>query len=116
VKDFMEHKGYIGSVRYSAEDEVLHGKLQGIRDLVTYEGTDVASLKRSFREAVEDYLATCKKRGKTPEQPFKGSFNVRVGSELHKRAAVFASERKRKLNSVVSEALAKYLETADCGG
>ena len=114
MKDFMEYKSYIGSVRFSAEDEVLHGRLQGIRDLVTYEGTDVVSLKQSFYEAVDDYLAACKKRGKSPEQPFKGSFNVRVGRELHKRAAVFASERKKKLNSVVSEALEKYLETANC--
>jgi predicted HicB family RNase H-like nuclease len=110
----MEYKGYIGSVRYSAEDDVLHGRLQGIRDLVTYEGTDVASLKQNFYEAVEDYLKTCKKRGKAPQQPFRGSFNVRVGSELHKRAAVFASEHNKKLNSVVSEALEKYLETANC--
>ena len=114
MKDFMEYKGYIGSVKFSAEDEVFHGKLQGIRDLVTYEGTDVAGLKRSFYGAVDDYLTTCKKHGKSPEQPFKGSFNVRVGRELHKRAAVFASERNKKLNSVVSEALEKYLETSDC--
>lgn len=112
MKDFIEYKDYIGSVRYSAEDEVFHGKLQGIRDLITYEGTTVTSLKQGFREAVDDYLASCKKRGKTPEQPFKGSFNVRVGSELHKRAAVFAAERKKKLNAVVTEALEKYLESA----
>ncbi len=46
MKDFMEYKGYIGSVRFSAEDDVFHGRIQGIRDLVTYEGTDVASLKK----------------------------------------------------------------------
>ena len=115
MKDFIEYKGYIGSVRFSAEDDVFHGKLQGIRDLVTYEGTDVASLKQSFSEAIEDYLETCKKRGKTPEQPYRGSFNVRVGRELHKRAAVFATEHNQKLNSVVSEALEKYLETAASG-
>lgn len=109
----MEYKGYIGSVRFSAEDEVFHGKLQGIRDLVTYEGTDVTSLKRSFYAAVDDYVQTCKKHGKAPEQPFRGSFNVRVGSELHKRAAVFASEHKKKLNSVVTEALERFLETAE---
>jgi predicted HicB family RNase H-like nuclease len=114
VKDFMEYKGYIGSVRFSGEDEVFHGKLQGIRDLVTYEGTDVASLKQNFTGAVDDYLETCRKRGKPPEQPFKGTFNVRVGRELHKRAAVYASEHKKKLNSVVSEALEKYLETVHC--
>ncbi len=114
MKDFMEYKGYIGSVRFSAEDEVFHGKLQGIRDLVTYEATDVNRLKQNFAEAVEDYLDTCKKRGKTPDLPFKGTFNVRVGRELHKRAAVYASEHKKKLNSGISEALEKFLETADC--
>ena len=111
MKDFMEYKGYLGSVRFSGEDEVFHGKLQGIRDLVTYEGTDVASIKQNFTGAVDDYLETCRKRGKSPEQPFKGTFNVRVGGELHKRAAVYAAEHKKKLNSVVSEALEKYLET-----
>ena len=113
MKDFMEHKGYIGSVRFSDDDNVLHGRIEGIRDLVTYEGTDVISLRQSFYEAVDDYLATCKKRGKSPEQPYKGSFNVRVGKDLHRRAAVFASERNKKLNNVVSEALEKYLETAN---
>jgi predicted HicB family RNase H-like nuclease len=112
VKDFVEYKGYSGSARYSADDEVFHGKIEGIRDLVTYEGTDVATLKRSFEEAVDDYVSSCKRRGKTPERPFKGSFNVRVGTELHRRAAVYASEHKKKLNSVVGEALEKYLETA----
>jgi len=106
----MEYKGYIGSVGYSEEDEVFHGKLEGLRDLVTYEGTDVRSLKKAFREAVDDYLATCERLSKKPDTPFKGSFNVRVGAELHKRAAVYAAEHRRKLNAVVSEALEHYLK------
>ncbi len=72
----------------------------------------MASLKQNFTGAVDDYLETCRKRGKSPEQPFKGTFNVRVGRELHKRAAVYAAEHKKKLNAVVGEALEKYLETA----
>jgi predicted HicB family RNase H-like nuclease len=114
VKGVLVHRGYIGSVSFSADDDVLHGKLEGIRDLVTYEGTDVASLKRNFQEAVDDYLNTCGKMKKQPQVPFRGSFNVRVGRELHKRAAVFAAEHNMKLNSVVSEALEQYLTTANC--
>jgi predicted HicB family RNase H-like nuclease len=106
----MEYKGYIGSVGYSDEDEVFHGKLEGIRDLVTYEGTAVGSLKKAFREAVDDYLATCQRLSRNPDTPFKGSFNVRVGTELHKRAAVYAAEHRKKLNAVVSEALEHYLK------
>lgn len=112
MKDVMEYKGYVGSVHYSGEDEVFHGRLQGIRDLVTYEGTDVVSLKKSFRSAVDDYLHTCKELGKPADTPFKGSFNVRVGEELHKRAALVAAERKVKLNTVVRDALEEYLEAA----
>ena|SRR5579884_2001986 len=106
----MEYHGYTGSVSYSDEDEVFHGKLEGIRDLITYEGTDVPGLKRAFHEAVEEYLAFCQRSGKRPEVPFKGSFNVRVGHELHQRAAVYAAEHKKKLNTLVTEALEKYLE------
>jgi predicted HicB family RNase H-like nuclease len=113
MSDTMEYKGYIGSVHYSAPDEVFHGKLEGIRDLVTYEGIDVKGLKSAFVEAVDDYLSTCKAKKKEPDTPFKGTFNVRVGTELHKKAALFAAEHNRKLNSVVSEALELYLEPAE---
>ncbi len=110
MTDAMEYNNYIGSVHYSDEDEVFHGKLEGIRDLVTYEGTDVSTLKQNFREAVEDYIATCKSKGRDPDVPYKGSFNVRVGKDLHKRAAVYAATNKKKLNTVVSDALEQYLE------
>src|SRR5208283_822818 len=106
----LTFKGYTGSVEFSEKDEVFHGKLIGIRDLITYEATDAPGLKASFRNAVEDYLATCKKHGKQPDVPFKGSFNVRVGRDLHKRAAIYASERGTKLNALVGEALAHYLD------
>ncbi|MCK0743702.1 toxin-antitoxin system HicB family antitoxin [Chromohalobacter nigrandesensis] len=43
----------------------------------------VAELEAAFREAVDDYLATCEQLGEAPETPSKGSFNVRVGHDLH---------------------------------
>ena len=105
----MEFKGYVGSAHYSDEDEVFHGKLEGIRDLVTFEANDTAGLKKQFREAVNDYLKWCKTRGKTPDLPYKGTFNVRVGPDLHKRAAIHAAASHKKLNAIVTEALERYL-------
>ena len=109
----MEYKGYIGSVAFSSEDDVFHGKLEGIRDLITYEGTDVESLKQTFREAVDDYLATCAEQGRKPQTPFRGSFNVRVGPKLHMRAAAYAQHHSTKLNAVVSQALELYLQARE---
>jgi predicted HicB family RNase H-like nuclease len=109
MKDMMEHKGYLGSVRYSAEDHVFYGKVEFVRSLITFEGRDVASLETAFVESVEDYLAMCDAEGIEPETPFKGTFNVRIGSDRHRRAAVYAAAHDRSLNQVVNEALDAYL-------
>jgi predicted HicB family RNase H-like nuclease len=108
----LQYRGYDGFVLYSAEDRLLYGYIAGIRDMVTYEGNDVESLEANFHSAVDEYLAFCAATGKKPDTPFKGTFNVRVGQELHKRAALLAEARKTKLNTVVQEALEEYLSKA----
>lgn len=109
MKDMMQYKNYWGSVHYSDEDQIFYGKIEFIRDLISYEGDNVHSLKKAFEDAVNDYLELCAKEGKEPEQPFKGSFNVRVGSELHQRLAAFAKEHHLNLNQVIVGALNQYL-------
>lgn len=106
----LEYKGYLGSIEYSEEDEVFHGRLEFIRDLVTYEGDDAKGLKAAFHEAVDDYLELCEQEGRAPDVPLKGSFNVRPGRDLHRRAAIYARRAGVNLNTVVSEALRQYLE------
>ena len=61
MKDAMKYKGYFGSVHFNDEELVFHGKIEFIRALVTYEATDAKGMRESFEEAVDDYLATCKK-------------------------------------------------------
>ena len=107
MKDMIAHKGYSGSVHYNPEDRVFYGKIEFIRALVSYEGRDADSLEAAFREAVEDYLASCAELGREPEKPFKGSFNVRIGPELHERVVIAASEQGMSLNRFVAEALSR---------
>jgi predicted HicB family RNase H-like nuclease len=109
MKTTLQHRHYDGSVEFSAEDKMLHGRVLGIRDMISYGGTSVRELERNFRNAVDEYLALCEKRGKAPNKPFKGSFNVRVSPDLHQRAARFADEHEKKLNAVVQDALSEYL-------
>jgi predicted HicB family RNase H-like nuclease len=109
MNTLLEYKGYLGSVRYGDDDEVLHGRLEFIRDLVTYEGADAKRLKAAFREAVDDYLALCEAEGRKPDVPLKGSFNVRPGRDLHRRAVLHAKRHGVNLNTVVSDALRSYL-------
>ena len=109
MKNLMKYKEYLGSVNYNDSDEIFYGKVEYIRSLISYEGHDVESLRASFHEAVDDYLELCQHQGIEPEKPFKGSFNIRPGSDLHRRAAIAAQERGINLNQLVTEALEQYL-------
>lgn len=102
---YLEYKGYTGSIEYSPQDSLLYGEVLGIRGLVSYEGETGKHLEEDFKEAVDAYLADCKEGGKSPEKPFKGSFNVRIPPSLHQRAALLAMEGKTSLNNFVAEAI-----------
>ncbi len=112
MSETLHYKGYNGSVAYSATDRLLYGKLLGIRDMITFEGADVLSLEANFQAVVDEYLEYCKEAGKEPDQPFSGSFNVRTGVDLHRRAALYAEQHRLKLNHIVKEALEQYLRSA----
>lgn len=105
MRDSLSYKGFFGSVHFNADDEVFYGKIAGVTDLVTFEGTTVASLATSFREAVEDYLVLCRTVGKPARKSYKGSFNVRIPTSLHRRAAEQVTVRGISLNRLVQEAL-----------
>jgi len=103
------YRGYYGSIEASPEDNCLYGKLLFIRALVSYEGQTVAELASAFKQAVDEYLDTCAQLGHTPETPCKGSFNVRVGHELHLAASIAASREQISLNDLTRTALKHYL-------
>jgi predicted HicB family RNase H-like nuclease len=109
MKNVLEHKGYTGSVEFSDEDEVFFGKIVGIRDLVTFEADSVVKLKKAFRDAVEDYIATCKELGKDPDKEYKGSFNVRLKPKIHRLAAIKSATLKMSLNQFVEKVIEKEI-------
>jgi len=99
------YKEFIGSVRFSADDEVFHGKIEGIDDRVSYEGITVTELMRNFRNAVDDHIVLCGEAGKKPVKSCKGTFNVRIPVDLHQAAVKKATLLGVSLNQVVKSAL-----------
>ncbi len=111
MKDILRYKGFIGSVRFSAADDCFFGKLEGIDDLVIFEGQDVQSLKRAFQEASDDYIEICRSMGKPLHKSYRGSFNIRITPELHKKAAQKSLILGISLNQLVQKAIEKEVES-----
>ena len=107
----LKYKDFIATVKYSEEDEVFIGRIEGINSVVSFEGESVAELKEAFKEAVESYLSVCKRKGIIDVQKsYTGIFNVRINSDLHRRAAVTAKLHGRTLNAFVKEAIERCVE------
>ncbi len=103
--NILKYKNYVGSVKISLDDGIVHGKIEFINDLITYQADGPAGLELSFQEAVDDYLETCEMLGREPQKSMSGSFNVRVGEDLHKRVAIKALDKGIGLNDFVKTAL-----------
>lgn len=54
IGEFNEYKGYKGSICY--DDNIHHGKLLNVPDLVTYESDGVIGLYNEFKLAVDDFI------------------------------------------------------------
>ena len=116
MSNVIQYKGYFTNVEYSQEDQILFGKIEGIRDLVTFECENAGEVEQAFKEAVDDYLEFCEEEGKDPNKSFSGSFNVRVSPELHRDIWAAATKRDMTLNAYVNEALrASFKKTTHQG-
>ena len=105
MKDLLKYREYLGTVHFSAEDDVFYGKIEGVDDLVSFEGKTVEELKQAFIEAVVDYDELCIKTGKSGEKSYKGSFNVRIAPDLHRQAARKSKELGISLNQLIERAI-----------
>lgn len=109
MSNILEYKGYHTRVEYDADSQTLHGKVEGIRDFVNFEASDIADLEFEFHSAVDDYLEFCAEVGKEPDKEYKGSFNVRIPPAMHRELAISASKNDISLNQAVETAIDQYL-------
>lgn len=113
TENSLKYNGYTGSIEASLEDRLLHGRILFIIDTVTYEGANFDELEESFHEAIDEYIAHCDRIGKNPNKPMSGSFNVRIGPDIHRKAAVRAAMEKVSLNDLVKRSVERYLLTEE---
>ena len=109
--DFLEYKGYKGSVEYSKEDNCLYGKVQGMsKDLITYEGQTLDELRKDFEDGIDSYINGCLADGVEPAKPFSGRLNLRMPSELHSRVAAFVASTGITINDFINRAIKNELK------
>lgn len=110
MKNIMEYKGYHTKIEFDVESMSLRGKIEGINDYIDFETEDISGIEEEFHSAVDDYLEFCKEVGKEPEKEYKGTFNIRISPDLHKKLALCAYRDGRSLNGEVEKAISTFVD------
>jgi predicted HicB family RNase H-like nuclease len=101
----MSYKGYTARVDFDERDSIFVGRVLGLRDIISFEGSTVAKLRAEFEAAINDFLRDCAERGIAPEKPASGKMMLRVPPEIHAAATVAAQASGKSLNQWATEAL-----------
>ena len=101
----MTYRGYTARVEYDERDNILVGRILGIRSIISFHGETIAGLRKQFEAAVKDYMADCECKGVAPEKPASGKLLLRVPPEVHGKALVAAQASGKSLNQWATELL-----------
>ena len=110
MKNMMKYKDFYASIHYEDETSTFWGKIEGIEDIISFEGKTVDELKNEFKETVEEYIEECKNLNKNPHKEYKGSFNVRIEPILHEKAVFLSKQFNISLNQFVENAIREQIE------
>jgi len=113
MSSMLEYKGYHASIQYDAEDNIFVGEVFGIVDSLNFHGSSIDELNQMFAQSIENYLELCERIGKEPDKEFKGTFNVRISPEMHRKAALAAAQQNITLNQYVMKAIEESFETKE---
>ena len=111
----MKYKGYVAEVEFDDTVDILHGRVvnTGPYPIATFEATDARELRREFERSVDEYLAWCEEDGVSPQRPFSGKLNLRLGTELHAAVAAIAAARRVSINAWLVQAVQKAAGTRE---
>ena len=101
----MTYKGYVGSVELDLDAGILHGRVVGIRDVITFWAERADQIEQEFHTSVDIYLDTCAARGEQPERPFSGTLSFRTTPERHQYMAAAAQAAGKSINSWIEGAV-----------
>lgn len=65
----------------------------------------VDEIEQAFKDSIDDYLDWCQGRGKEPERPHSGKFNLRMPPDLYVRVMAEAAQHGMSINSYILKRL-----------
>lgn len=111
----MTYKGYTARIDFDDRDNIIVGRVLGVKAIIGFHGETVAEVRTDFEAAIDFMIEDCQARGVTPEKPASGKLLLRIPPEIHAAALVKAQAAGKSLNQWASEVLGGAVEHSHPG-
>jgi predicted HicB family RNase H-like nuclease len=101
--EVLRYKDYVARIDVDIEAKALHGRVLGLRDVLSFYGKTFEELEANFHATIDNYIAWCEEEGVAPEKSWLGKMTFRPSDELRARIAIAAAARGVSIN--------EYLQT-----
>ena len=68
MKIMIEYKGFIGHFKFDETKSMFYGCVANTNDVITFQGTSVASTRQAFQDAVDEHITWRQKYGKESDK------------------------------------------------
>jgi predicted HicB family RNase H-like nuclease len=59
MKNLLKYKSFLGTVSFNLQDRIFYGKIEGISEVITYQGRTLSELIEAFHRAAKKYCENC---------------------------------------------------------
>lgn len=85
------YKDYVARITLDTDAKVFHGRVLGMKDVLSFRGKTVEELEQAFHETVDEYLAWCKEDSTEPQKTWAGKMSLRFDDDLRHRVGMAAA-------------------------
>jgi len=113
MSNSINYNGYVASIEFDPEHEVLRGRVVNARDPLTFEARSADEVLGRFRDVIDTFLAECEEQGTEPQKPYSGKLLVRIDAELHAAMAADAARLGWSINRYAERAIQRAVSAGD---
>ena len=104
----LTYKDYIAKINFDENENIFHGEIINLKDVITFQGSSVDELKKAFIESVDDYLEFCRIRNEKPDTPLNGYVSLQIPLETQRKLIEAAKRTGKDFDIWAVETLQKH--------
>lgn len=105
LSNIISHRGYHAEVKFDPSADAFHGRVLGMRDVISFYGQTPEELRREMQAAIDDYLAWCEADGAKPEKSWSGKLTLEPDDDLRRRVLIAAAAEGQSVGSWINQVI-----------